>query len=57
MRHNQRVTRPCRKMPVQGGDCRLGSAREYKIEKPDMAGLAFRKTGGHLLRRRQRCLC
>src|SRR6516165_11366684 len=33
--NNQCVTRPCREMRVQGGDCRLGSAREYKIEKPN----------------------
>src|SRR6516165_4494487 len=33
--NNQRVTRPCREMRVQGGDRRPGSAREYKIKKPN----------------------
>src|ERR1700746_3579 len=42
--NNQRVTRPCREMPVQGGDCRLGSAGEYKIEKTDVAAFAFGQT-------------
>jgi hypothetical protein len=44
-------------MRVQGGDCRPCSAREYKIEKPDVADFALGQTGGHILRRRQRCLC
>jgi hypothetical protein len=54
--NNQGVTRPCREMRVQGGDCRFCSAREYKIEKPDVAGFAFGQTGRKVLRRRQRCL-
>jgi len=55
--NNQRVARPCREMRVQGGDCRLCSAREHQIKKPDMASFTLGQTSGHVLRGRQRRLC
>src|ERR1700730_1251121 len=38
---DQSVARPCRQMRVQGGDRSLGSAPEYKLEEPDVAGFAL----------------
>ena len=43
-------------MRIQCRDSRLGSPREYKVEKLDVAGFAFGQTGGHVLRRRQRSM-
>ena len=50
---HQRVARPCHQMLAQCGNRGVGLAREHQVEESDVAGLARRQTGGHVLGRRQ----
>ena len=51
---HHRVARPCRQVRVQGGDRRVGLAREHQFEERNVAGVALGQIGSHLSGRRQR---